>query len=68
MWIRDSAILYELHIRDLSLDPRSGITNKGKFLGLTERGTVTPQGDVTGIDHLWKWASPTFTCYRVTLS
>lgn len=46
------AILYELHIRDLSLDPRSGITNKGKFLGLTERGTVTPQGDVTGIDHL----------------
>lgn len=46
------AVLYELHIRDLSIDPRSGITNKGKFLGLTERGTVTPQGDTTGIDHL----------------
>ncbi len=46
------AIIYELHLRDLSIDPRSGITHKGKFLGLTERGTTTPQGDVTGLDHL----------------
>ncbi|MEM9930303.1 MAG: type I pullulanase, partial [Bacteroidota bacterium] len=46
------AVLYELHIRDVGLDPRSGITNKGKFLGLTERGTVTPQGDATGLDHM----------------
>jgi len=46
------AVLYELHLRDLSLDPRSGITNKGKFLGLAERGTTTPQGDATGLDHL----------------
>lgn len=46
------AVLYELHLRDVSLDPRSGITHKGKFLGLAERGTVTPQGDTTGLDHL----------------
>jgi pullulanase len=46
------AVLYELHIRDASIDPRSGITNKGKFLGLSERGTMTPQGDATGVDHL----------------
>jgi len=46
------AVLYELHVRDASIDPRSGITNKGKFLGLAERGTTTPQGDATGIDHL----------------
>ncbi len=46
------AVIYELHIRDLSLDPRSGIERKGKFLGLTERGTVTPQGDTTGLDHI----------------
>ena len=46
------AVLYELHLRDLSLDPRSGIKNKGKFLGLAERGTKTPQGDTTGLDHL----------------
>lgn len=46
------AILYELHVRDASLDPRSGITRKGKFLGLTERGTTTPRGDATGLDHI----------------
>ncbi|MEO0733689.1 MAG: type I pullulanase [Bacteroidota bacterium] len=46
------AVIYELHVRDLSMDERSGIENKGKFLGLTERGTKTPQGDATGLDHL----------------
>lgn len=46
------AVLYELHIRDASIEPRSGITAKGKFIGLTEHGTVTPQGDATGLDHI----------------
>ncbi|MGB3798785.1 MAG: type I pullulanase [Lewinella sp.] len=46
------AVIYELHIRDLSVDPSSGITHKGKFLGLTERGTTSPGGDTTGLDHL----------------
>lgn len=46
------AILYELHVRDASMDPRSGIEAKGKFIGLTERGTKTPQGDATGLDHI----------------
>ena len=46
------AVLYELHVRDLSMDEASGITHKGKFLGLTERGTTTPAGDTTGLDHL----------------
>ena len=46
------AVIYELHVRDLSMDPNSGINHKGKFLGLTERGTVTPRGDTTGLDHL----------------
>ena len=45
-------ILYELHIRDLSMNPNSGITNKGKFLGLTETGTKSPQGEATGLDHI----------------
>ena len=45
-------IVYELHIRDLSSDPSSGITNAGKFLGLTEEGTTTPKGIPTGIDHI----------------
>lgn len=46
------AIIYELHIRDLSMDPYSGIYHKGKYLGLTETGTVTPEGEKTGLDHL----------------
>ena len=47
-------VIYELHIRDMSIDPNSGIDNKGKFLGLTEQNTATPQGVMTGISHLKK--------------
>ncbi len=46
------AILYELHHRDFSVHPSSGIVNKGKFLAMTESGTVSSLGDKTGIDHL----------------
>lgn len=45
-------IVYEMHHRDMSMHPSSGIANKGKFLALTEDGTVTPLGEKTGIDHL----------------
>ena len=45
-------ILYELHHRDFSIAPDSGIENKGKFLALTETGTKTPEGEATGLDHL----------------
>lgn len=45
-------ILYELHHRDFSIAPNSGIQNKGKFLALTETGTKTPEGHASGIDHL----------------
>ena len=46
------AVLYELHIRDLSMDAGSGIAHKGKYLGLTEIGTVNRFGQSTGLDHL----------------
>lgn len=45
-------ILYELHHRDFSIAPDSGIKNKGKFLALTEIGTKTPDGEASGLDHL----------------
>lgn len=45
-------IVYEMHHRDMSMHPSSGILNKGKFLALTENGTVNAHGDKTGIDHL----------------
>lgn len=46
------AIIYEMHIRDISISENSGIRNKGKFLGITETGTKNSQGLSTGIDHL----------------
>ena len=46
------AVLYELHVRDLSSDPSSGIANTGKFLGLIEEGTVNGSGQPTGLDHI----------------
>ncbi len=46
------AVIYELHVRDLSTSSDSGITNKGKFLGLTETGTKSPSGVATGLDHI----------------
>ena len=45
-------IVYELQHRDFSIQANSGIVNKGKFLALTEQGTVNPDGLSTGIDHL----------------
>ena len=45
-------IIYEMHHRDLSEHPSSGIANKGKFIALTEKGTLSPEGLSTGIDHL----------------
>lgn len=46
------AIIYEMHHRDMSMHPNSGIANKGKFLALTEHGTKSANGETTGIDHL----------------
>lgn len=46
------AVIYEMHHRDFSVDPSSGIANKGKFLALTEPSTTNPTGESTGIDHL----------------
>jgi len=49
---KTDAIIYELHVRDASIHPSSGITHKGKFLGLTETGTRNTSGQSTGLDHL----------------
>jgi pullulanase len=45
-------ILYELHIRDMSIHESSGIENKGKFIGLSQNGTKNTKGLSTGIDHI----------------
>lgn len=45
-------IIYELHVRDLSVEEYSGIQQKGKFLGVTELGTKNVEGLSTGLDHI----------------
>lgn len=44
-------IIYELHVKDFTIDSSSGANHRGKFLGLTEENTN--YNDLsTGIDHL----------------
>jgi len=46
------AVIYELHVRDASINKNSGIKQKGKFLGLTETKTTNGAAQSTGLDHL----------------
>lgn len=46
------AVVYEMHHRDFSVHANSGIVNKGKFVAMLEPGTVSPDGEKTGIGHL----------------
>lgn len=48
----NEAIIYEAHVRDLSIHPESGIQHKGKFLGLSEKETKGPNGESTGLSHI----------------
>lgn len=46
------SIIYELHVRDYTIDEDSGVKNKGKYLGLTETYTTNANGDYTGLTYL----------------
>ncbi|MGM0445384.1 MAG: type I pullulanase [Bacillota bacterium] len=46
------AVIYEVHVRDFSTSPYSGIKNRGDYLAFTEEETVNNQGLSTGLDHL----------------
>jgi pullulanase len=48
----EDAIIYEVHVRDFSIDPNSGMVNKGKYLAFTERGTKGPNNVTTGLASL----------------
>lgn len=52
----DDAIIYEVHVKDFSWDPASGISKKkrGKFSGLWEEGTTFEKDGIhpTGVDYL----------------
>lgn len=48
-------IVYELHIRDVTIDEASGISNGGKFMGLAEGGTRMTSLDEHVKPALTKW-------------
>ncbi|MFC6977939.1 alpha-amylase family glycosyl hydrolase [Microbulbifer taiwanensis] len=50
---REDAVIYEVHVRDFTIAPESGVSanKRGKFLGMVEGGTRF-NGVATGIDHL----------------
>lgn len=50
----NSIIVWEIHVRDFSIHPKSGIDAKGKYTGFTEHGTfLEGYPDIkTGIDHI----------------
>lgn len=46
------SIIYELHLRDFTIDEDSGVTHKGKFIGAIEENTTNSNNSPTGIDYL----------------
>ena len=51
------AIVYEIHVRDMTINPNSGVdaNKRGKYLGLAQAGTTYTKEGVTvstGLDHL----------------
>ncbi len=52
---REDAVVYEVHVRDFTIDETSGVDadRRGRYLGMVQEGTMY-KGFATGIDHLKK--------------
>ncbi|GCE23496.1 type I pullulanase [Dictyobacter kobayashii] len=46
------AVIYEVHVRDFSINLNSGMKHKGKFLAFTEHNTSSPDQISTGMESL----------------
>lgn len=46
------AIIYESHIRDLTIARNSGVQHKGKYIGLAEEHSHSPEGLRTALAHI----------------
>lgn len=46
------SVIYEVHVRDFSIDESSQMKNKGKFLAFTEGGLETSNHVKIGLEHL----------------
>lgn len=67
----NDAIIYELHIRDVTIQPEANSSYPGKYLGLVENGTKSNQDVATAIDHIKEMGIthvhllPTFDHYSI---
>ncbi|PQJ80745.1 type I pullulanase [Polaribacter porphyrae] len=48
----NDAIIYELHIRDITIQQQANSSFAGKYLGLVEKGTKSSLNVATAIDHI----------------
>ncbi|SDB23330.1 pullulanase [Pseudobutyrivibrio sp. YE44] len=46
------AVVYELHVRDFSIDESGNIPDKGRYTAFCHTGTKTDKGNPTGIDYI----------------
>lgn len=46
------AILYEVHVRDITIHTSSGTEHPGKFKGLAQKDTRSPENLPTGLSHM----------------
>lgn len=46
------SVIYEMHVRDFSIDEQAPFDNKGKYLAFTEEGLTDEAGNTIGVDHL----------------
>lgn len=46
------AVVYEAHVRDMTIDENTNIVRKGTFLGLIERNRKTKGGNPAGFDYI----------------
>lgn len=45
-------VIYEMHYRDMTAHVSAGCDSPGKYVGFAQRGTRSPEGLATGLDHL----------------
>lgn len=49
---KSRAVIYELHVRDFSMDESAAFKARGKFSAFTECGVKNSHGDTAGLDYL----------------
>ncbi len=48
----EDPVIYELSVRDFSMDENASFTNRGKFLAFCEENVRNSRGEAVGLDHI----------------